>query len=56
MAEVAIPRELFASILDKISQLRLSPGTGSVNGTLKNSEAVKSQVEARLVVRERADS
>jgi len=28
MAEVAIPRELFASILDKIAQLRLLPGTG----------------------------
>jgi hypothetical protein len=28
MAEVAIPRSLFASILDKIAQLRLLPGTG----------------------------
>lgn len=28
MAEVAIPRERFASILDKIAQLRLLPGTG----------------------------
>ncbi|MBM3126978.1 MAG: IS1380 family transposase [Chloroflexi bacterium] len=28
MAAVAIPRELFASILDKIAQLRLLPGTG----------------------------
>ncbi len=28
MAEVAIPRDLFASILDKIAQLRLLPGTG----------------------------
>ena len=28
MAEVAIPRRLFVSILDKIAQLRLLPGTG----------------------------
>lgn len=28
MAEVAIPRQLFAAILDKIAQLRLLPGTG----------------------------
>ena len=28
MAEVAIPRDLFAAILDKIAQLRLVPGTG----------------------------
>ena len=28
MAEVAIPRQLFATILDKIAQLRLLPGTG----------------------------
>jgi len=28
MAEVAIPRDLFAAILDKIAQLRLLPGTG----------------------------
>ena len=27
-AEVAIPRSLFASILEKIAQLRLLPGTG----------------------------
>ena len=27
MAEVAIPRQLFAAILDKIAQLRLLPGT-----------------------------
>jgi hypothetical protein len=28
MDEVAIPRSLFALILDKIAQLRLLPGTG----------------------------
>jgi hypothetical protein len=28
MAEVAIPRSLFAMILEKIAQLRLLPGTG----------------------------
>jgi hypothetical protein len=28
MAEVAIPRELFASIPDRIAQLRLLPGAG----------------------------
>ena len=28
MAEVAIPRQLFAAILNKIAQLRLLPGTG----------------------------
>ena len=28
MAEVAIPGQLFAAILDKIAQLRLLPGTG----------------------------
>ena len=28
MAEVAIPRQLFAAILDKIAQLLLLPGTG----------------------------
>ncbi len=28
MAEVAVPRELFAQILDKINRLRLVPGTG----------------------------
>jgi TolB-like protein len=28
MAEVAIPRNLFAMILEKIAQLRLLPGTG----------------------------
>jgi len=28
MAEVAIPRNLFAMILDKIARLRLLPGTG----------------------------
>ena len=28
MAEVAIPRSLFAMILEKVAQLRLLPGTG----------------------------
>ncbi len=28
MAEVAVPRELFTQILDKINRLRLVPGTG----------------------------
>jgi hypothetical protein len=28
MAEVAVPRRLFASILDRIMGLRLVPGTG----------------------------
>ena len=28
IAEVAIPGQLFASILDRIAQLRLLPGTG----------------------------
>ena len=28
MAEVAVPRELFAAILERIDRLRLVPGTG----------------------------
>jgi hypothetical protein len=28
MAEVAVPRRLFAAILDRIDRLRLVPGTG----------------------------
>jgi len=28
MAEVAVPRRVFAAILERIDQLRLVPGTG----------------------------
>ena len=33
MAEVAVPRKLFAAILDRIDRLRLVPGTGCVSGS-----------------------